>query len=1595
MASQQQASLKSFILKQLASNTISQSEAKQYLAELTTQASQQNQEIAVIGMSGQFPMSDNVDEFWNLVRSGVNCIRDFPLERKRDFTDFVCNPHFMELLKGKAVEPDEYDELYAKAGYLNNIDKFDNEFFGLPPTEATYMDPQQRIALETAWATIEDAGYGAGQLNGTSTGVYIGKETTNFSLYRYYAEPDPMQLTGSWESIIASRISYLFNFRGPCMMVDTACSAGLVSIHMAATALKDGECDLAIAGGINVVMSGEFSSSQQVIMNMDSVESHDGIVRTFDNAANGTVWGEGIGFVMLKPLSKALRDSDNIHAVIKGSAINNDGASNGLTAPNADAQEEVIVRAWKNADINPETLSYIEAHGTGTVLGDPIEIKGLTSAFRQFTDRKQFCAIGTLKPNMGHLVSASGSAGLFKIILAMKHKELPPMINFNAPNPYINFIYSPLYVSNDRQPWETGGIPRRAGINSFGFSHTNCHMVVEEAPVRETLASAQAQYCLPVSAKKLSLLGDYIERYISYCNEKSWELADLCYTAATGRSHYEYRVAIVASTQAEIIDGLMTAKQLIESGESQLVGNVAFGFHQIVSDKKKQLDAGEITEKNKKELTDKANQSLTSFLNSQDKQLLTSIAENYANSAEVNWRDIYQQEKRQRISVPTYPFERKRFWAKDKKSSYVDVIQKLHPLIDRCTEQAENKWTYEAVFRSEKLWVLTDHKIMHDSVIPGTTYIEMTRACVALALGWKNQELFDLYFLQPMIVKDKHPKKVRISLTKQKESGDLNVLIESTEQNEKSANWQTHFEGKIKALSEAQPDAQPIDPIKHKAVDGEQVYDGSNDTGVFQFGPHWDTIRSTWRFDNDTLGSMVLPSEFTGELNEFKVHPSMLDNAMNLTSQDSGETYLPFLYKSFKIFGDFQPKMYTLLTHLNPSKDPSVNNETNQYDVVLLSESGEVIAVAAGYYTKKVHSFDFEANTQVDSLASRWVPFNQAEGQSENVSLKKLTVIVDEHTDTSVLTQWQVADIDIQVVQLCAGETDASYQSGQLPNSTAGFISLFKNDDFKGSQGILFYVDHKQTAVQLAFHNAIFHLTKAIAEEKPFLSAGINLIGNQAFSVNDNQAKENAEFNSLALLTTTMGMENTAIPVRVCDLEQPLSQLDHSQLTQLLHLATGKILASRNSTWLIRELYHQPVKEIEGHAFKENGTYLITGGLGGLGLKLAEYITQQVKANILLVGRSPFAAESEWQALATASDANVSMKQINIARQLVELSRKSLSVRYLQLDIANSQQVVDIAQTIQQELGAIDGIFHAAGVAGDGYLLRKNYADFATVLQPKITGTENLLTHFVKPETQFAILFSSIMAVTGGEGQGDYAAANAYMDSIATNDERFIAINWPSWNDVGMAVDFAVDDSMTPFKSIASKDAFAQMEKIIKAKASGIIPTDINPEFLNSVIDDLPFALSTELAGRVRLAKQEEGGAEIDFDTFEVDIRGKSVDELSPIELDLAKVYAMVLGLQEIDVFKSFQDMGGNSMIAAQLLKVLEQRFKGHVDISDIFSYPSIDEMAQYLNEKLGFSEEATENTEVAETKSDQDWENILDKAVSDDGDIEDILKNL
>ncbi|HEX8650761.1 MAG TPA: amino acid adenylation domain-containing protein [Pyrinomonadaceae bacterium] len=515
--------------------------------------------IAIIGLSCRFPKAKDARSFWHLLRDGVDAITEVPINRYNvnDFYD---------------PDPAAPGKMTTRwGGFLDNVAQFDPSFFGISPREATRMDPQQRLLLEVTWEALEDAGQVSERLAGSKTGVFVGVCSSE---YAYYQLNNPSTIDayfgiGNAHSIAANRLSYIFDLHGPSMAVDTACSSSLVAVHLACQSIRNGETTMALAGGVSLILRPELT----INFSKAGVMAHDGRCKAFDAGANGYVRAEGAGMVVLKTLSRALADGDSIYAVIRGSAVNSDGRSNGIMAPNRQAQEAVLREAYQRAGVSPGQVQYVEAHGTGTILGDPIEAQALGTVLASGRPPGRFCSIGSVKTNLGHLEGGSGIAGLIKVALALQHRTIPASLHYTEPNPLIHFQELQLKVQQTLTPWPLeDSEPALAGINSFGFGGTNAHLVLEEFPAAPSASDDESSlgkaHLLPLSARSPQALRELAEAYHDLPAQEegaALSLPDICYTAATRRTHFEHRLALTIHSEQELTEYLESFLQGEES----------------------------------------------------------------------------------------------------------------------------------------------------------------------------------------------------------------------------------------------------------------------------------------------------------------------------------------------------------------------------------------------------------------------------------------------------------------------------------------------------------------------------------------------------------------------------------------------------------------------------------------------------------------------------------------------------------------------------------------------------------------------------------------------------------------------------------------------------------------------------------------------------------------------------------------------------------------------------------------------------------------------------------------------------------------------
>ncbi|MBV9491610.1 MAG: polyketide synthase dehydratase domain-containing protein, partial [Verrucomicrobia bacterium] len=833
--------------------------------------------IAIIGMDARLPGAEDIQAFWENLVSGRDAIREFSWDRAG---------HEM---------PSSGPKVWG--GFIDHVDKFDAPFFGISPREAAAMDPRQRLFLETAWRAIENAGYRPGDLSGTNTGVFVGivggSEYAHGEADESSADSAGQILLGAAPSLIANRVSYHLNLRGPSAPIDTACSSSLVALHRAVAALQAGQCDLAVAGGVNLMLDPAINDR----LAKTGMLSPDGRCKTFDSRADGYVRGEGVIALLLKPLSKAQSSRDPIYAVIRGSAENHGGRAAGLTVPNPEAQSEVVAMALQRAGVDPATVTYIEAHGTGTQLGDPIEVNGLKMAFQKARGRDVshpartgYCGLGSVKTNIGHLEAAAGLAGVVKVILAMRHGEIPANLQFQSQNPKIQLKESPFFIVDRNLPWtrlQDGAgqqLPRRAGVSSFGFSGANAHVVIEEYPsemIAEATGTGEEPVLIVLSARtkdRLRVLAANLAAHLKSLPDANHSLRDLAYTLQVGREAMAERIAFVAPDPEQARTKL---ERFAHDPESALL----YGQVQETSPSRALLEG----------------EPGTAFLRALGAQRdWPRLGKLWVSGLDFDWNLVYGTTKPCRVWLPAYAFDRRRYWLAKRPDA--GQPQTLGPLLDGRAPTRDAGTIFVKRFAPADR-VLADHQLGGRPVLPGVASLEMARAAAEALEPGQPVRLQSVVWLRPL--ESAQAGEVWVRLSRQSGPGQTRFTVETGHGGEP----RVHTQGLLSYVSgparEEVIDLRRIRARCLKKVEHPDIYERFTRAGV-NYGPYFRSLGCLWIGAGEALGELLLPPSCAGELSRYTLHPSLLDGALQAAAAlalatDPVEPRIPFSVESVEI----------------------------------------------------------------------------------------------------------------------------------------------------------------------------------------------------------------------------------------------------------------------------------------------------------------------------------------------------------------------------------------------------------------------------------------------------------------------------------------------------------------------------------------------------------------------------------------------------------------------------------------------------------------------------------------------------------------------
>nr|WP_322787899.1 SDR family NAD(P)-dependent oxidoreductase [Pelosinus propionicus] len=1448
--------------------------------------------IAIIGIGGTFPQSPDLDTFWDHIVNKRDLITPIPRER------WDSNHYYAKIAEEKKIP-------FAKwGGFLEDVDKFDAAFFNISPREAEQMDPQQRIFLETVWKAIEIAGYKASEFSGTKTGVYVGAVSSDYwdMMLCSGLEADSYTISGNINCVIANRVSYLLNLQGASATIDTACSSSLVAIHRAVNALQHGDCDMAIAGGVNVILN----PFMHTALGINGMLSVDGRCKTFDSQANGYVRGEGAGVLILKPLSKAIKDGDNIHAVIRGSSENHGGRTNSLTAPNPNAQADLLINAYSEAQIDPSTVTYIEAHGTGTSLGDPIEINGIKMAFEELGKKwgrigaEKYCGLGSVKSNIGHLEAGAGVAGLLKIVLAMQKGVLPGMIHFKEQNPYINLEETPFYIAAETQEWErirdSAGktVPRRAGVSSFGFGGSNAHVVLEEYYNTKAKAEINDQILniFLLSAKSEDRLrayaGDmlaFLEEFAAREEKGEWIgtfFTDMMYTLQMGREAMNKRLAIVAANIRELTEKL---RQYCTDEK---------GITQVYT------GAGGVETKNISAL----------FEGSSGKEFLATVirqkeyknlAHLWVGGAEVDWSLLYSSHSKPiRISLPTYPFARERHWLPINKNVLVNKYEvqsgRLHPLLHQNTSDFFEQ-RFSSVFSGNEFF-LKDHVVKGQRVLPGVAYLEIAHAAVVLASGihekQNNIKIKNVTWIRPMIVGDKELQ-VQIRLLPE-ENGDIHYEIFSQSELGGTAAI-VHSQGRavLSPVTEPPPlDLQALQrQCSHGTISSGQCYDAYRTMGI-DYGPGHQGIKEIYVGEYQVLAKLSMPSYVRDIQEEFIMHPSIMDSAlqasigliMSYGEIEPSKPIVPFALQEIEIFGKCTSAIWAHVRYSNGSKP---DDKIQKLDIDICDELGGICVRLKGFSARGME----KDTIQKESAAVL-----------ETLLFHPSWIVKDVNAEAAFPNDMQQIVIFCEPVEMVKEKIKRNMNSNR-------YLILQSN----------------QEQVEERFQSYVFQVfdeIQNVLRSKP----GHNVLIQLVVSIQD----EKQIFSALFALLKTAQLENPKVWGQLIEVElgeswdrlsEKLAENSRCPMDRRIQYLNGK---RRVAVW--REI--ESSLEVLPIPWKEQGIYLITGGAGGLGLLFTQEIVQQVKNPvIILTGRSALNEEKREK-----------------LKRLMELGAK---IEYRQADITDKKTVIRLIQSIQEQFGDLHGIIHAAGVIRDNFIIKKTKEEIQEVLAPKVSGLVYLDHATRNMKLDFFILFSSISGSLGNVGQADYAVANDFMNAYAgyrnglaaakQRQGQTLAINWPLWQEGGMNVNEAI-------------------EKMMRNMGMAAMPTasGLRLFYLGLNTDKDQVLVITGEPGRIQeklllTAQFSQPDKIIAASTFtEAAHASNLLDRIQSLLIQMTSKLLKVR-MEEIDSNTEWNEYGFDSITFTEFANQLNQEYKLELTPVIFFEYPTLHRFAEYLFE--------------------------------------------
>lgn len=1494
-------------------------------------------DIAIIGMNCRVPGARNIDEFWDNLKNGRESIvflNDEELRAADADESFCKDPHFV-----KATTR------------INGVDLFDSGFFGFTPREAEIMDPQQRLFLEAAWEVIESAGYDPHSYPGL-IGVYAGMGMSGYAL-GILSNANLVQSSGiialgmaSDAGSLATTISYKLNLRGPALTIQTACSTSLVAVHSACQSLLDAECDMALAGGVSITIP----EANGYYYEEGGILSPDGHCRSFDARAQGTIRGNGLCILLLKRLPDALEDSDFIYAVIKGSAVNNDGSMKvGYTAPSVEGQARVIRTAQDVANVHPETISYIEAHGTGTPIGDPIEVSALTQAFRSAGSQRNFCAIGSVKTNIGHLDTAAGAAGLIKTVLSLQHRQIPPSLHFESPNSQIDFAGSPFFVNSRLRDWN-GPSPLRAGVNSFGIGGTNAHVVVEEAPERVSSPPGRAPQLLLFSARTetaLQAVRKNIKEHLKSRQETC--LADIAYTLQVGRKHFSHRSMVVAAGYEEVINALEgrspeKVKTGVASGTAPSVVFLFPGQGVQVASMGKELYASEPIFR---EIVDRSANWLSPLLGLDLRQVI-------------------------------YPEPEQSDFAREQL---------------RCTALAQPA-LFVIEYALARLWIGLG---VTPSAMIGHSIGEYVAACVAGVMT--EEEALSLVAARGRLMQAM-PSGSMLALELAQEDVEQR-LPQGLSLAAVNGPRQCVVSGPSTLVDEWQKRLTAEGIIHQRLEVSHAFHSPMMDPVLERFGREVSRIklrRPRLPYISNVTGKWITEREATSPeywVRHLREPVLFAAGVQTLTSSKTTRAWLE-LGPGHTLSGlvrrnDESENNKVVVTPLGVAQDGE--GEPARFVNIL----GKLWLAGLPVDWNKFHNGEKRLRVPLPTYPfdrqRYWIlPSKKERSARQPRTLNAKHDITDwfyvpswrqallpAAPDSSIPQNWMVfldkEGIGLELVQRlnALGYKPVTVSAGERfsqSSESCYHINPHRSDDYESLLAELRSGNR--------FPGKIVHLWNLTAEGcesqhfQPDLGFYSFLFLGKALEKTQREATETVELfavtNGIHVVTgdeavcpckaTVLGpcrvisQESERLRCRNIDVTVPRvgswawQRMAENLVRELMAESSEEVTAYRGQNKWVRtfESLRLEEKKAQPSKLKPQGVYLITGGLGRIGLEIAEYLARTVAARLVLIGRSPFPLESSWvQWLAEHGSEDDVCRKI---RRLQVLREHGSELLLVTADCADVEQMRMVVTETHRRFGRISGLVHAAGQTEPSSFRTLEELDVSTCeahFRPKVHGIQVLEIVLREQPLDFCVLFSSISSVLGGIGYAAYSGANLFLDSYcqgrhSLDSQVWTSINWDGWdfknqNDGTAAYKNSLPLAMTPKQGV---EAFHRILHLDRPVSQIVVSTS-----------DLHVRLQ-ELAKQPTEPELASCAPE-DSGHSRPSLTSEYVPPSNQTEYLICGIWQELLGIEKIGIHDDFFDLGGNSLIATRVLSQLRKIFEVELSVEVVLTESTVARLAKII----------------------------------------------